>query len=301
MLGGGKKRYGESATDKLAPLSNAKPARYPHADNTDASSVELVEMIAAFVDDLDLGDYSRWALYNLWRATTPPPQDFPLAVCDARTLDPARRGDGQGHHRGTLGRDPPRHDRLPLQPGAPLALLPRHDARTRSSCSRPTTPTPARRGRVPHTAFTDPTCPRGRADAGERRDARARALRLRHERIHRGSTHRRRGRRARAGAHRRRGSRPDALRREPRRGRRVHERRSRAHARRRRGQRRACWRWRCGTGSRSTATSPTSRASTRHRSSAPIFLTGLPAIGNDVLPVPLRPGPRPAHAAHVGR
>ena len=29
MLGGGKKRYGESATDKLAPLQNAKPARYP--------------------------------------------------------------------------------------------------------------------------------------------------------------------------------------------------------------------------------------------------------------------------------
>ena len=25
-------------------------------------------------------------MYNLWRATTPPPQDFPLAVCDARSL-----------------------------------------------------------------------------------------------------------------------------------------------------------------------------------------------------------------------
>ena len=86
MLGGGKKRYGESETEKLESLSNAKPARYPHADNTDASSVELVDMLAAFVADLDLRRYSRWALYNLWRATTPPPQDFPLAVCDARTL-----------------------------------------------------------------------------------------------------------------------------------------------------------------------------------------------------------------------
>ena len=88
MLGGGKKRYGESATEKLAALSNAKPARYPHADNTDVSSVELVDMLAAFVPDLDVPRYSRWALYNLWRATTPPPQDFPLAVCDARTSHP---------------------------------------------------------------------------------------------------------------------------------------------------------------------------------------------------------------------
>ena len=38
MLGGGKKRYGESAADKLAKLTNAKPARYAHADNTDSSA-----------------------------------------------------------------------------------------------------------------------------------------------------------------------------------------------------------------------------------------------------------------------
>lgn len=53
MLGGGKKRYGESATEKLALLLNAKPARYPHADNTDASAEGQLEMIAAFVEDLN--------------------------------------------------------------------------------------------------------------------------------------------------------------------------------------------------------------------------------------------------------
>ena len=36
MLGRGKRRYGEGAKEKLAGLSNAKPARYPHADNTDS-------------------------------------------------------------------------------------------------------------------------------------------------------------------------------------------------------------------------------------------------------------------------
>jgi hypothetical protein len=88
MLGGGKKRYGEAAVDRLAPLSNAKPARYPHADNTDASAAELANLFDAFVDDLDLAAHPRWAMYNVWRAITPPPQDFPLAVCDARTVSP---------------------------------------------------------------------------------------------------------------------------------------------------------------------------------------------------------------------
>jgi len=86
MLGGGKKRYGESAVDELAPLKNAKPARYPHADNTEASALELANLFDMFVDDFDLGAYRRWAMYNVWRAITPPPQDFPLAVCDARSI-----------------------------------------------------------------------------------------------------------------------------------------------------------------------------------------------------------------------
>jgi hypothetical protein len=86
MLGGGKKRYGESAVDQLAPLKNAKPARYPHADNTEASALELANLFDMFLDDFDLGAYRRWAMYTVWRAITPPPQDFPLAVCDARSV-----------------------------------------------------------------------------------------------------------------------------------------------------------------------------------------------------------------------
>jgi len=88
MLGGGKKRYGESAVDQLAALKNAKPARYPHADNTDASALELANLFDMFVDGFDLGAYRRWAMYNVWRAITPPPQDFPLALCDARSVSP---------------------------------------------------------------------------------------------------------------------------------------------------------------------------------------------------------------------
>src|SRR5690606_19402408 len=30
--------------------------------------------------------FSRYVLYQSWRPLSPPPQDFPLAVCDARTV-----------------------------------------------------------------------------------------------------------------------------------------------------------------------------------------------------------------------
>ena len=129
MLGGGKKRYGESATDKLASLSNAKPARYPHADNTDTSAGGLVDMIARSSTTSTSPATRGGRSTTSGASTTPPPQDFPLAVCDARTPHPARRGDGQGDHRGARRATiRPRHHRLPLQPGPPLVLLPRHDA-----------------------------------------------------------------------------------------------------------------------------------------------------------------------------
>ncbi len=161
MLGGGKKRYGESATDKLESLSNAKPARYPHADNTDTSSAALVDMIATFVPDLDLARYSRWALYNLWRATTPPPQDFPLAVCDARTLTRAdevtvkaiteEAGAGEIRHDTTGYLYNPAHRWYYFRDMTPdeVLVFKAHDTDPKRAC------------RVPHTAFTDPTCPAG--------------------------------------------------------------------------------------------------------------------------------------------
>jgi hypothetical protein len=161
MLGGGKKRYGESATSKLAPLANAKPARYPHADNTDKSATGLVELIAAFVDDLDLADYPRYALYNMWRAVSPPPQDFPLAVCDARTVAPAdevtvaaiteERGAGDIRHdtTGYVYSAAHRWHYYPDMTADEVILFKAHDTDARRS------------GRVPHSAFTDPTCPGG--------------------------------------------------------------------------------------------------------------------------------------------
>lgn len=161
MLGGGKKRYGESATDKLASLSNAKPARYPHADNTDRSATGLAETIAMFVEDLDLGDHPRWAFYNLWRAVSPPPQDVPLAVCDARSVAPddevtiaavtVERRTDEIRHDTTGYRHNPEHRwyYFPDMTRDEVLVFKAHDT------------DPARPRRVPHSAFTDPSCPPG--------------------------------------------------------------------------------------------------------------------------------------------
>jgi hypothetical protein len=161
MLGRGKRRYGEGAKDKWSALSNAKPARYPHADNTDASATGLVEMVDAFVDDIDLAGYSRYALYNMWRAVSAPPQDFPLAVCDARTVAPqdeiavtaitVEKDTGEITHDTTGYLYNPAHRWYYYQDMTPEEVLvfKAHDTDKRRSI------------RVPHSAFTDPTCPAG--------------------------------------------------------------------------------------------------------------------------------------------
>jgi hypothetical protein len=161
LLGGGKKRYGEGATERLAPLSNAKPARYPHADNTDASAIQLAEMMDFFLEDLDLKQYARYAMYNVWRTFSPPPQDFPLAVCDARSVTPSdevtvtaitmERNAGDIVH-DTVGyahRADHRWYYFPDMTIDEVIVFKSHDS------------DPSRAVRVPHTAFTDPTCPSG--------------------------------------------------------------------------------------------------------------------------------------------
>ena len=57
---------------------------------------------------------------------------------------------------------------------------------------------------------------------------------------------------------------------------------------------------RCATASRSTATSPTPPASTTLRLAAADLPHRAAAFGHHLLPVPVRPGPRAADAAHLG-
>lgn len=166
MQGGGKKRYGPIAKDRLAGLPNALPALYPHGDTTDSSAAYLAQAIASQIPGLELEKARRWAHFNMWRPITPPPQDYPLAVCDARSIQP---GDGitvvaetvtrttgafsfdttgylyNSSHRWCYFRD--------MTPEE-VIVFKTHDS------------DPARAHQVAHSAFLDPACPPGTPTRG---------------------------------------------------------------------------------------------------------------------------------------
>jgi hypothetical protein len=56
-----------------------------HADRTD-QSIELEVRRTLTHYGIDAMPEGRLMAFNLWRALTPPPQDFPLAVCDLRSV-----------------------------------------------------------------------------------------------------------------------------------------------------------------------------------------------------------------------
>ena len=160
MLGGGKKRFGEAATGQLSGLANARPARYPHADNTDISASDLHAMVTGFLGD-QIPQGSRWAMYNMWRAVSPPPQDIPLAVCDATSVSAddevtvtavtTTRDSDDLRHDTTGYRYNPAHrwHYYPNMAVDEVIVFKAHDS------------DPDRSRRVPHSAFTDPSCPTG--------------------------------------------------------------------------------------------------------------------------------------------
>ena len=166
MQGGGKKRYGPTATDRLAGLKNALPALYPHGDTTPSSACQLAERIMEFVPGMDFGSVNRWAHINMWRPITPPPQDYPLAVCDARTLSDSdketvvahteTRGVGEMSFDTTGYMYNPRHRWCYFSGMTPdeVLVFKTHDSDPSYPCQ------------VAHTAFLDPTCPPGTPTRG---------------------------------------------------------------------------------------------------------------------------------------
>lgn len=64
---------------------NSRPARFVHVDVSDATAAAFAAQSNPFPDRR----VRRFCHYNVWRALSPPPQDVPLAVCDARTVESA--------------------------------------------------------------------------------------------------------------------------------------------------------------------------------------------------------------------
>ena len=59
-------------------LDNSRPARFAHVDVSDATAAAFARRAAPAENPL-----ARFVHYNVWRAISAPPQDVPLAVCDA--------------------------------------------------------------------------------------------------------------------------------------------------------------------------------------------------------------------------
>lgn len=75
-------RFSE-ATGAAGSRDNSHPARFAHIDATAATSAAFAARA------LPEGRTARrHAHYNVWRALSDPPQDVPLALCDARSLAP---------------------------------------------------------------------------------------------------------------------------------------------------------------------------------------------------------------------
>ncbi len=73
-------RYGERSS-LSGQLNNSRPARFIHVDVNNATAAAFAERSAP-----DGKSVRRFAHYNIWRVITPPPQDVPLCVCDARSV-----------------------------------------------------------------------------------------------------------------------------------------------------------------------------------------------------------------------
>ena len=74
--GSGVLRFAEKSA-LSGKLNNSRPARFAHVDVSDATAAEFAAKATPEGRRL-----ARYAMFNVWRAITLPPQDVPLAFCD---------------------------------------------------------------------------------------------------------------------------------------------------------------------------------------------------------------------------
>lgn len=157
MMRGAVPRFSERSQSYRTSF-NSRPARFTHVDYTERSAPGLLQNLLASVAP-EFKPRGRYAGYNVWRVLSEPPQDVPLGVCDARSVEPG---------------DLVPADAVFDAPGAPefrfeaylLRYNPRHrwcyfpDMTVDEALVFKAYDTDAREPlRVPHCAFDDPGCP----------------------------------------------------------------------------------------------------------------------------------------------
>lgn len=148
-------RFSE-ASPESGTLNNSRPARFIHIDVSDATAGAFAERARP-----DRATLRRAVHFNVWRVLSPPPQDVPLAVCDARTLSA-----------GDLIKADAIFDVKDRPEWSFEALLVRHNpahrwcyfpnmTRDEALVFKTNDSQSGEPHHVPHTAFNDPTCPPG--------------------------------------------------------------------------------------------------------------------------------------------
>lgn len=150
-------RFSEKSAD-AGKFNNSLPARFIHVDISDATAKQFAERTAPKKVGRAI---RRFAHYNVWRALSPPPQDIPLAVCDARSIAVADlmeadavfdvAGSPEWSFEGWVVRYNPRHR------WCYFSGMRRDEVLVfKTNDSDPGEP-----HCVPHSAFDDPSCPVG--------------------------------------------------------------------------------------------------------------------------------------------
>lgn len=141
----------------VRPEGATHTGNFAHADYSFSSGEQFLRRVLA-PEEAERRLKQRWSMYNVWRAFSPPPQDVPLALCDARTVKPADiqnctitlgRPGFQMTWENTAYRHSPDHQWFYCS----------DMTRDEAFVFRSYDSDPRFKGHVPHTAFEDPTCP----------------------------------------------------------------------------------------------------------------------------------------------
>lgn len=167
VTGPGILRFGERSAD-CGKYFNSYPARFIHVDISDPTARAFAARARPHA-----GPARRFAHYNVWRAISEPPQDVPLALCDARSFAPEDlvtadavfdATDGpQWSFEGLVVRHNPAHRWCYFS----------NMTRDESLVFKTNDSDPRAAHCVPHSAFDDPTCP---ADVAPRASIEMRAV-----------------------------------------------------------------------------------------------------------------------------
>jgi hypothetical protein len=137
-------------------LDNSRPARFAHVDISDATAAAFAQRAAPADRQI-----ARFVHYNVWRAISEPPQDVPLAVCDARSVSADdliaadaifdSPGKPEWSFEGLVVAHSPQHrwHWFPDMSRDEVLVFKTHDS------------DPARAHCVPHVAFDNSSCPAG--------------------------------------------------------------------------------------------------------------------------------------------